>query len=85
MLPGGDCRRGQLTEVGVLQASALGKQLRQRYESLVDLDSVDIFARTTNVARCIATLSVVLGGFLPPSRIHAPVPAATVDSRQEYM
>mmetsp|Transcript_3686 Transcript_3686/g.14485 ORF Transcript_3686/g.14485 Transcript_3686/m.14485 type:complete len:437 (-) Transcript_3686:71-1381(-) len=68
MLPGGECRMGQLTDVGARQAADLGRELRARYLSLLDPAGSTVEARSTNVARCVATLSAVLGSLLPSAK-----------------
>ena len=84
---GGTCRNGQMTEAGIMQANTLGKTLRRRYSDLVDLNTVKLNARTSNVARCIATLSGVLGTLLPAERLHhtKSIPVRTADTRMEYL
>ena len=64
----GGCRAGQLTDLGATQAAALGRELRRRYGVLLDPAGSTVDARSTNVARCVATLSAVLGAMLPEAR-----------------
>ena len=83
----GGCRNGQLTPIGVVQANELGRKLRRRYGRMVDLDTVRIHARTSNVARCITTLAGVLGSLLPKERLHheGSIPVRTTDVMREYL
>lgn len=90
-LSGGQCRLGQLTEKGAIQSAALGKELRARYKKLIPINSSTVETRSTNVGRCLATLSAVLGSFLDlnstkrSKRAHAVVHVETLPSQHEYM
>lgn len=75
---------GQLTDLGASQAAGLGHELRRRYAStLLDPTGSLIEARTTNVARCVATLSAVLGSMLPDT--DEAIPVRTVANHKEYL
>uniref|UniRef100_A0A7S3PFY8 Acid phosphatase n=1 Tax=Aplanochytrium stocchinoi TaxID=215587 RepID=A0A7S3PFY8_9STRA len=83
-LPGGTCRVGQLTDLGSKQASELGKALRERYGDLIEHNSANVYARSTNVARCLATLSAVLGSLLPDN-VHDVIKVDTLRNHEEYL
>jgi len=74
---------GQLTDLGSTQAAELGRTLKHRYPTLLDPVGSTIEARSTNVARCMATLSAVLGSLLPEG--GAAVHVTTVDNSNEYL
>jgi len=61
----GECRAGQLTTLGAEQSAKLGKDLRERYGVIARNARADnrVWIRTSNVARCVATLQFVLGEF----------------------
>jgi hypothetical protein len=61
----GECRAGQLTTLGAEQSAKLGKDLRERYGLLAHVarERNRLWVRTSNVARCVATLQFVLGEF----------------------
>jgi hypothetical protein len=62
----GECRAGQLTDLGAEQSMKLGQTLYSQYKDLFhQVRSKDggLFLRTSNVARCVATLAYVLGEF----------------------
>lgn len=58
-----ECRSGQLTDLGAEQSAALGKTLKARYGELANRARQHdrLWIRTSNVARCVATLDYVLG------------------------
>jgi len=73
----GDCRAGQLTDLGAEQSAALGRVLKGRYGTLVATALKrpnGLYLRSSNVGRCMATLAFVLGEMdldeaaLPPVR-----------------
>ena len=59
----GECRAGQLTDLGAQQSANLGKELKNRYGDLSKKANHEkrLWIRTSNVARCVATLEFVLG------------------------
>ena len=66
----GDCRVGQLTDLGAAQSAALGRTLHERYHALaVEARRANkLFLRSTNIARCVATMQFVLGEVFPEDR-----------------
>jgi hypothetical protein len=63
----GECRAGQLTDLGAEQSAALGRELKARYGDLMAMAlerENGLFIRSSNVARCIATMGFVLGAMV---------------------
>ena len=60
-----ECRAGQLTTKGVEQSAKLGQELKARYGPIAQQARKEnkLWVRTSNVARCVATLQFVLGEF----------------------
>mmetsp|Transcript_340 Transcript_340/g.421 ORF Transcript_340/g.421 Transcript_340/m.421 type:complete len:476 (-) Transcript_340:409-1836(-) len=82
--PGGTCRLGQLTDKGAQQASLLGQRLLQRYGDMIEHNHKNIIARSTNVARCLATLSAVLGS-MTSDQVHDAITVYTLRNHDEYL
>jgi len=74
---------GQLTDLGSSQAAQLGRELKMRYPTLLDPAGSTLEARSTNVARCMATLSAVLGSMLPEG--GEAVHVTTLENSNEYL
>ena len=81
----GECRQGQLTDKGAEEAMSLGKELKKRYYSIYSkaLEENRLWVRTTNVARCVATLSFVLGEFQSNKQI--PLTVFTAPHLEEFL
>lgn len=81
----GECRQGQLTDKGAEEAMALGRELRAKYYSIYAraLSEDRIWIRTTNLARCVATLSFVLGEFQDNKQL--PLKVFTAPHLEEFL
>eukprot|EP00924_Labyrinthula_sp_SR-Ha-C_P001390 snap_masked-scaffold_44-processed-gene-1.20-mRNA-1 protein AED:1.00 eAED:1.00 QI:0/-1/0/0/-1/1/1/0/456 len=83
----GGCRKGQLTDLGAEQANELGKILKDKYLNILNINEENIldnlYSRSTNVARCVATLSGVLGGLIGDEK--KTVEVKTMKTKEEIM
>lgn len=80
-----ECRAGQLTSLGAQQSASLGKALRERYSTLAQhaREGNALYIRTSNVARCVATLQFVLGELFPTDA--GVFRGVTATSEEEYL